>query len=157
MKEIKLTQGKSVLVDDWNFDWLNQWKWFAHKQKGGNYYAKRNITVDRKQKTILMHRLIMKTPDNLEVDHSDTNGLNCTEINMRNCLHKENIRNVKPRGVSKYKGVYFVGMRVRSCIQVNGKRIHIGYFKTETDAAKAYDQKAIELHGEFANLNFKYD
>ena len=33
-------------------------------------------------------------------------------------------------------------------------KINIGYFDDEVDAAKAYDRKAVELHGEFATLNF---
>lgn len=31
MRKIKLTQGKYTVVDDIDFDWLNQWNWFADK------------------------------------------------------------------------------------------------------------------------------
>lgn len=33
------------------------------------------------------------------------------------------------------------------------KQIFLGYFDDETDAARAYNQKDIEIFGEFANLN----
>lgn len=31
---------------------------------------------------------------------------------------------------------------------------HIGYFNDEIEAANAYDCKALELFGEYANINF---
>ena len=39
-------------------------------------------------------------------------------------------------------------------MKCNNKIHHLGYFTNETDAAKAYDRAAIELHGEFSCLNF---
>lgn len=68
MKEIKLTQGKVALVDDEDFEYLNQWKWHAMKIKNA-YYAKRSVEINGKSKSILMHRIIMNTPDNLQIDH----------------------------------------------------------------------------------------
>ena len=36
----------------------------------------------------------------------------------------------------------------------NGKKIWVGRFDNEIDAAKAYDETARKYHGEFARLNF---
>ena len=32
MKKIKLTQKQIAVIDDEDFDWLNQWKWFYNNQ-----------------------------------------------------------------------------------------------------------------------------
>ena len=37
MKEIKLTQKEVALIDDWNFDLLNQWQWYLMKGNHTNY------------------------------------------------------------------------------------------------------------------------
>jgi len=92
MKEIKLTQGKSAQVDNEDFEYLDQFKWQAHWD-GYNWYAVR--TVYNPKRLIIMHRVIMKTPDNLEVDHVNHNGLDCQKNNMRNCTHGENMMNSK--------------------------------------------------------------
>jgi hypothetical protein len=102
----------------------------------------------------------MEPLDGEEIDHIDHNGLNCLESNMRNCTHQENRCNNTPHGKSKYLGVYYLRIRnkyeyITAGIYFNYKRIHLGYFKSEIEAAKAYDKKALELYGEFANLNFK--
>lgn len=163
MKEIKLTRGKVTLVDDWNYDWLNQWKWQAHKDKDGRLYAVRTeytkIAPGKwSQQDIKMHRLIMKTPINLKVDHLNHDGLDNQEANLRNCTNQQNSFNSSPAGKSKYLGVSFSGCSrnyIYARISMNKKTIRLGRFKTEEDAARAYDAKAKELFGEFANLNFK--
>jgi hypothetical protein len=161
VKEIKLSQtgknkGKYVaLVDDWNYEWLNQWKWTALKNEK-RYYVQRNIRINDRHTVLKMHRLIMNTPDYLEVDHIDGNGLNCQEYNMRNCTHRENTINRKPSGRSKYLGVTInKGGYILAQIKEYGKVYNLGSFKTEELAALAYDKAAKKIHGEFANLNFK--
>jgi hypothetical protein len=41
-------------------------------------------------------------------------------------------------------------------IQIDATREHLGYFDSETEAAKTYDKAAKKLHGDFAGLNFTY-
>jgi hypothetical protein len=161
MKEIKLTQGLVALVDDEDFDYLNQWKWYAYKN-GNVYYTKRNLTINGITTQITMHSDIIKILDGMMVDHIDHNGLNNQKHNLRLCTHAQNQHNRLRNKVNKtgFKGVYYYtnkrngNVLIKAFIKINGNKNHIGYFNTTIDAARAYDKKAIELFGEFACTNF---
>ena len=85
MKEIILTQGQVALVDDEDFEYLNQWKWCAIKSRK-TYYTTRTIYIPCKM-TVIMHRIIMNTPLDMTVDHIDHNGLNNQKYNLRICTN----------------------------------------------------------------------
>lgn len=158
MKEIPLTQGKVALVDDADFERLNQFKWFAAFGGGIEFYAKRMTIIEGKRKVLRMHRVILGLMDNpICCDHIDGNGLNNQRNNLRLCTRQENNRNVSSRrdSISKYKGVssYKKSKKWRSFISVDGKYIHLGYFHSEKDAALAHNEAALKYHGEFARLN----
>lgn len=153
MKTIKLSQGKFALVDDDDYEYINQWKWCV-KQCKQNYYAGRRIIFNGKYKFLYMHRFINNTENNLQVDHIDHNGLNNQRNNLRNCTCKQNRMNQKGRSKSGYRGVTYVKHYIVAQFPINGKTKHIGIFKTEEEAAKAYDKMAKLHYGEFANLNF---
>lgn len=78
--------------------------------------------------------------------------------NLREVSRAENQRNISSnrQASASFVGVYWNAKK--SCwhaqISVDGKKTHIGYFETAIDAAKARDALAVELHGDFANLNF---
>jgi hypothetical protein len=156
MKQIKLTQGQFALVDDEDYDYLSQWKWRLYENKKKSLrYAIRRPYKDGKRITIRMHRVIMDTPSHLFVDHINHNGLDNQRLNLRNCTNQENCRNASARGKSKYLGVYYFGKYILSSICINGKTKYIGLFKTEEEAAMAYDKEAKLYFNDFANLNFK--
>ena len=111
-------------------------------------------------KTHRVHRLVARefidNPDNKsEVDHIDLNKQNNCINNLRWCSKSENQMNTSKRQScsSIFKGIYFnkAKQKWRAEIKINGQKIHIGYFVDETDAARAYNDKAIELFGAFAN------
>lgn len=157
-KQISLTQGLFATVDDTDFEFLNQWKWCAHTKDGKKFYAVRSGLRLPFQKTIYMHRVIMNTPDDMDVDHRDGNGLNNTRGNLRNCTNTQNQRNREKlsNNTSGYKGVTWNKEREKwvAQIKVNGKLIRLGRFSKIEDAAHAYDQAAKKYFGEFARTNF---
>jgi len=154
MKEIKLKDGYFVKVDDADFEWLSQFKWILHKQTNG---LLRCIRYEN-QKTISMSRAIMGVNDSkILVDHKDHDPLNNQRSNLRLCTKQQNNFNKLPakNSSSKYLGVSWDKENKKwvSCIMFNRKHIKIGRFINEEDAAIAYNKKAAELFGEFANLN----
>ncbi len=154
-----LTKGRFALVDDADFEWLNQWKWGCHVMG----YAVRTEQVSkingkRKQIGVFMHRQISMPGDGLEIDHINGNKLDNRRENLRVCTRSDNGRNrqkFSSATTSVYKGVYWAKTRNRwyAGIKYNGKSRHLGSFKNEDDAAKAYNIAAINLFGEFACLN----
>jgi len=154
MKEIRLTQGKTALVDDEDFEEVNQYKWYAQLIEK-NWYAIRNLP-GAKGKKIYMHRSIK--PGLLRIDHKDGDGLNNQKNNLRPSTNGQNIANSrKRRGCSsRYKGVTWHkhNKTWKAQISVSTKMIHLGSFDSEILAAQAYDSAARRHFKEFARLNF---
>jgi hypothetical protein len=161
MKQIPLTKGQFALVDDEDFECLNQFKWHAIKCPTTYYACRKDYNKEtKKEKSLLMHRFILGLTDlKIQGDHIDHNGLNNQRYNLRPSTGAQNARNKKAiKGTSSdYKGVYWCKAmnKWKATIKINQKSIHLGYFDDEIECAKAYDKKAIELFGEFAWLNFK--
>jgi hypothetical protein len=161
MREVKLLHGEIALIDDEDYERVSQYRWYAHNKKTDHtLYARSSMKIDGVFKTALMHRFIMNLQDGERVDHRNRNGLDNQKSNLRRCTNQQNSHNSKfhktEHNTSRYKGICFLRNRNAwsARIVVNYKSIYIGYYKDETDAARAYDAKARELFGEFAFLNF---
>jgi hypothetical protein len=159
MKRLPLTKGKFAVVDDEDYDWLNQWKWSYTRANSGTSggYAIRSVTKNGKGKIILMHRFILNAPPHLQVDHADGDGLNNRRSNIRLATASQQMANRnRPKNSRPFRGVRWVEekKRWRAEITANSKVRHIGYFDDPILAALAYDEKAIESFGEFARPNF---
>jgi hypothetical protein len=164
MKKIKLTQGKYALVDEEDYERLNQFKWQAQKSTKGNlYYATRCILkykiIDGEKwfnrRTVRMHNEVMDGL--LNIDHIDNDGLNNTKNNLRHSTISQNMMNRRTNGTktSKYKGVNQRGIsnQWRAAICFSNKLHNLGTYSSETDAAIAYNIAAVKMHGDFASLN----
>ncbi len=146
MKSIKLTQNKVALIDDEDFERVNKYKWYF---KNPGYACNESVG--------LLHRFIMSTPKNMEVDHINHNKLDNTKQNLRNCSVQENHYNTTIHKTNKtgFKGVSYHKRtrKFESRIRVNKIKIHLGLFKDKILAAIAYNNAAIKYHGQYAKLN----
>ena len=155
MKEIKLTgkygTGKVCFVDDDDFEYLNKWKWCLDKG-----YPKRGVYNDTNhtigKEVMLKHGLYSET---LYIDHINGNKLDNRKTNLRMVNEQQSASNrPKMSGCQiKYKGVTRNRGKFRANIYPNGKKVNLGTFLTEIEAALAYKIAAKNYYGEFARIN----
>lgn len=145
MKKITLTKGYYALVDDEDFEYLNQWKWYCNN--GG--YAVREVGGTSQ----LMHRLLVVVQRNQQVDHVNHDRLDNRRVNLRICNQQQNSANMLPRKPNKLKGAFWDKSRSlwMSLIVVDGKPVFLGRYKTEAEAGGAYLTAATEFWGDFAH------
>lgn len=152
-KLIPLSNGKVAIVDEADYDYLNQWNWHCV-----NNYARRQFKRNSQRTVIWMHRLIAGTPDELFTDHVNGNTLDNRRSNLRVCNAMQNQGNRKKSKngkTSRFKGVSKEcdSQRYRATAWVNGKRTRLGGFDTQEEAACAYNMWAMNHFGEFSRLN----
>ena len=156
--KIPLTQKQVALINMEDYQLVNQFKWYAHRDwnhGSSTFYAKTNIRKDGKIIICSMHRLIMNAQKEQKIDHKDMNGLNNCRNNLRFANMSQNRANTrKKRGnmSSQYKGVFWSKKDKKWIAKIKG--ISIGYFINEQEAAFAYDNKAKKIFREFARTNF---
>jgi AP2 domain/HNH endonuclease len=155
-KIIPLTKGFVTIVDEDDYDYLIQWKWTYNQGYALRGQKKKEYLY--KRKTIMMHRIIMNAPEDKEVDHKNLNGLDNRKQNLRIATYAQNKYNALKRNQktsSKYKGVSWKidKNKWEVYIKLSGKKVHIGYFNNEIDAAKAYNKAAEKYYKEFSRIN----
>jgi len=165
MKLIELSkQGKHrgkyfAMVSDEDYEYVNKFRWQIMIRKYTSYAITRVWDeFGNRKNQIQLHRFILGVyDDSIIIDHKDRNGLNCQRDNIRIATRAQNNCNSKKDiGLSKYIGVFWKTKDRKWIARVsfNNKRYHVGSFDNEEEAGKARDKKALELHGEFVNLNF---
>ncbi len=158
-RKIPLGEGRFTIVDPRDFYWLNFFHWTLDGKKDSIYAVRNVISPNGKRKIVRMHREIMNDPAGLFVDHRNNNGLDNRRANLRPATHSQNMQNrakTRLKTSSRFIGVSFHKRSQCWCTAIgrNGKKVWLGSFASEIDAAKAYDAAAKKYHGEFARLNF---
>lgn len=163
MKAILLSskRGKKyrgvVIVDDEDYEWACQWAW-CWGLRGTKHNREYAIRSDALRGLVYMHRDILNAPYYLWVDHANGNGLDNRRTNLRICTPAQNIagKNVYQKATSMYRGVHYdkKGECYQAQVACRGKRITVGCYDNEEEAARAYDARAREEYGQFARLNF---
>ncbi|MCJ7777106.1 MAG: HNH endonuclease [Sedimentisphaerales bacterium] len=156
-RKIYLGESEWAILDPQDYYSFGNFKWSL----GGNgkkFYATRGVKNENGEiKIVRLHRQIIEAPDGLLVDHRNGNGLDNRRTNLRIATQSQNMQNRQKRknSTSRFIGVWLVKDKDlwESRITYQGKRIWLGRFKSETDAARAYDNAARKYHGEFARLN----
>lgn len=151
---IPLSQGQVTVIDFDDFEKVRGLKWCAQSRKG-RFHAARYFG----KKYEYLHRYLLDAPSGIEVDHKNGDGLDNRRENLRlatKTQQRQGYRRPKTGTTSKYRGVSrWNGYdKWQAEISFNKKKIRLGGFDKEEDAARAYDKKARELFGEFASPNF---
>lgn len=152
MKTILAKRGQNILVDDEDYEWLSQFSWWCHTTSGRYTrparYAGGKIVF-------LVHDLMRPQPG-MVVDHINGDPWDNRRLNLRVCSHKQNLQNRRTK-IGKeipFKGVTRKRRRFQASITADGIEHYLGLYLTAEEAARAYDDAALRLHGEFARMNF---
>lgn len=159
-QEIELSRGKVALVDSEDWEYLNKFNWHTSNSSSKHtpltsWRAYRKINKRR----VGMHNIIMNCPKGMLIDHINHDGLDNRKSNLRICTPAQNSINKRnsPLRNNNYKGVKWLEHQQRWCVRMgstkSGTAKYVGTYDTEIEAAKAYNNAAIEMYGEFACLN----
>lgn len=157
---IKLSKNLYFLIDTEDYDVAKKYLWHTmrvKKKKGDIIYVRSKVG----DKYVYLHNLLLKKPKGKFVDHINRNALDNRKSNLRIATRQQNSFN--RRSSKKNKTGYIGVIRHKKTpihpyyakVSKDNKNYVVGFFKTALEAAIARDKKAIELHGEFAVLNFK--
>ncbi len=158
---VPLTRGFEALVDKEDLKLVDGYSWTAKvlRNRFGEVekvYAKRGEKRDGKYKEVLMHRIILGTPEGLLTDHIDGDGLNNRRSNLRVATSLENARNqkIKRNNTTEFKGVTkrSFGRFQAQIRNKEGEKVYLGLFDTAEEAKDRYDSASKLYHGDFSNL-----
>lgn len=151
---ILIINNKEIIIDNEDFQKIYNYKWYIIKSNKIYYCIGR---LPNNRNLVRLHRLILSALKGQTIDHINGNGLDNRKCNLRFCTTAQNRHNSSKTitGKCKYKGVSYVPKEevYRAFIYLNRKQIYLGRFKTEIEAAIAYNTKALELFGEYARIN----
>lgn len=139
MQNIRLTKGFIAIVDEEDYEYLNNFKWRALEVNGFVYAVRSDRGKGDWKKNIFMHRELMKADEDVIIVHKNGDGLD---------NRKENLELIPIIREAHYKGVYYIPKgkkKFYSSICFAGKQKYLGSFETEKEAQEAYEKATIAL------------
>jgi AP2 domain len=156
---VPLTRGYEAVIDAADVHLVEGWNWYANIDGNTIYAARKTPRKPGPRTSIIMHRAIMACEKDVMIDHRNGNGIDNTRGNLRSATNTQNQwnQNPPPRGSSRFRGVCWAKdtqkWQAQICIGADKKRLYLGQFANETDAASAYNTAALIYHGDFASIN----
>lgn len=170
IREIHLSNGLIAIVDEEDYEKVQGFNWRWHVNRSGRRHHTGRVTASYPHRgrtvNLSMHRLILDAKPGTMIDHKDRDQLNNRKENLRFCNRSQNQHNratdfdrdlTQPH--TRFKGVSKV--TAKKCqrpyyvrLMVDRVTHYLGCYATPEEAARAYDEGAKRLHGEFARLNF---
>lgn len=150
-------KGAQSLVDDDIAEDLGRYKWSLSTHG----YVCRAVTIKGKMYQFLLHRVIINALPGQLLDHANRDRLDNRRDNLRFASYSQNNTNRSSRktGTSQYLGVHWDSARGKwyaGAYELSTHRkLNLGRYSDEVEAAKAYDRYAKANYGEFAKLNFQ--
>jgi hypothetical protein len=138
-----------ALVDEDDWGLVSPFRWHPRHDHPGtlheNFYASAWMQTKLGQRWVLMHRLVMgihEEPPKILVDHRNHDGLDNRRCNLRLATHSLNGQNrIERASARRFRGVYpHRHGRWRARLKLNQKRIEVGIFDSEFDAAVAIEE-----------------
>ena len=155
---VPLSQGKFAIVDAEGWEKVKNYKW-CYGGGPRNGYALKAIWDKRSKKrsTTTMHRFLFEDTLGKDIDHINGDKLDNRYSNLRLCEKHENLKNrgKNKNNTSGFKGVTWnkIAKKWMAQIMVEGKYKYLGVFADKEEAARAYNEAAVKLHNQFANIN----
>ncbi len=147
-----------ALVDPEDYQFCLRFRWNFH-HKG---YARVKLPAILGGKLVYLHRLILNTKKNSQIDHINHNKLDCRKSNLRLVSNAQQHYNTeiqktyagKPKS-SKYKGVSYNKRMKKWHAYIRYKRVLkcLGYYNNEMEAVLSYNLAALKFFKEYAYLN----
>jgi hypothetical protein len=145
----------NITIDDEDWDLIKRYNWHLANKKGTIYIMAFDKINDKKV-TIQLARVILNAPKGKIVDHINGDTLDNRKHNLRLADKRTNAQNMRSNKntSSEFKGVCWSKHKNKWRANIfYKKQIHLGYFKSEIDAAIAYNEAAKKFFGEYARLN----